>query len=69
MAHNAEHAVDRDTGAIVGITVRDADEGDTTTILLTLPEVADQLDAAATDDAVAAIEEVVADSSDGFRAC
>jgi hypothetical protein len=28
VAHKAEHAVDLDTGAIVGVTVQDADEGD-----------------------------------------
>jgi hypothetical protein len=31
-ADKAEHAIDLETGAIVGITVQDADEGDTTTI-------------------------------------
>ena len=63
LAHKAEHAIDLDTGAIVGITVQGADEGDTTTIQQTLPEAADQLEAVAavTDDAVAMIEEVVAD--------
>src|SRR5213594_2088496 len=63
LAHKAEHAVDLETGAIVGVTVQDADEGDTTTIQQTLPESAEQLDAVAavTDDAVAVIEEVVAD--------
>jgi transposase len=63
LAHKAEHAIDLETGAIVGVTVQDADEGDTTTIQQTLPEAAEQLDAVAavTDDAVAVIEEVVAD--------
>src|SRR5687767_12732243 len=63
LAHKAEHAIDLDTGAIVGVTVQGADEGDTTTIQETLPEVAEQLEAVAavTDDAVAVIEEVVAD--------
>ena len=63
LAHKAEHAIDLETGAIVGVTVQNADEGDTTTIQQTLPEAAEQLDAVAavTDDAVAAIEEVVAD--------
>jgi transposase len=31
LAHKAEHAVDLETGAIVGVTVQDADKGDTTT--------------------------------------
>jgi hypothetical protein len=39
------NAVDLDTGAIVGITVQGADEGDTTTIQETLPESAEQLEA------------------------
>ena len=63
LAHKAEHAVDLETGAIVGVTVQGADEGDTTTIYDTLPEAAEQLEAVAavTDDSVAVIEEVVAD--------
>jgi transposase len=63
LAHKAEHAIDLETGAIVGITVQGADEGDTTTIQQTLPEAAEQLEAVATvsDNAVAVIEEVVAD--------
>ena len=63
LAHKAEHAVDLDTGAIVGITVQGADQGDTTTIEVTLPEAVDQLIAVAavTDDAVATGEELVAD--------
>ncbi len=63
LAHKAEHAIDLETGAIVGVTVQDADEGDTTTIQETLPESAEQLEAvgAVTDDAVAVIEKVVAD--------
>jgi transposase len=63
LAHKAEHAIDLDTGAIVGVTVQGADEGDTTTIQETLPEAGEQLEAVAaiTDDTVAVIEEVVAD--------
>jgi transposase len=55
--------IDLETGAIVGVTVQDADKGDTTTIQETLPEAAKQLEAmaAVTDDAVAVIAEVVAD--------
>ena len=45
LAHKAEHAIDLDNGAIVGITVQDADEGDTSTMQDTLPEAAKQLDA------------------------
>jgi transposase len=63
LAHKAEHATDLETGAIVGVTVQGADEGDTTTIKETLPEAAEHLEAVAavTDDAVTVIEEVVAE--------
>jgi transposase len=63
LAHKAEHAVDLQTGAIVGITVQGADQGDTTTIEVTLPEAVAQLEAVAavTDDVVATGEEVVTD--------
>jgi transposase len=36
LAHKTEHAVDLDTGAIVSVTVQDANAGDTTTIQETL---------------------------------
>jgi transposase len=63
LAHKAEHAIDLETGAIVAVTVQDADEGDTSTLQQTLPEAAEQLEAVAvvTDDALRVIEEVVAD--------
>ena len=63
LAHKAEHAVDLQTRAIVGVTVQGADQGDTTTIEATLPEALEQLEAVAavTDDAVATGEELVAD--------
>lgn len=63
LAHKAEHAVDLDTGAIVGVTVQGADLGDTTTVEATLPEAVEQLEAVAavTEDAVATGEELVAD--------
>jgi len=35
LAHKVEHAVDRETGAIVGGTVQDPDDGDTTTSIET----------------------------------
>src|SRR5262245_53529221 len=47
LAHKAEHAIDLETGAIVGVTVQGADQGDTTTIQETLPEAAEQLEAVA----------------------
>jgi transposase len=63
LAHKAEHAVDLDTGAIVGVTVQGADEGDTTTIAETVTVAAEELEAVATatDDHTAVIAEVVAD--------
>jgi len=38
LAHKAEHAVDLETGAIVAVTLQEADLGDTTTIQTTLPK-------------------------------
>ena len=63
LAHKAEHAVDLETGAIVGVTVQGADQGDTTTIAATVTTAADALEAVATvtDEDTAVIDEVVAD--------
>ena len=58
LAHTAEHAVDLETGAIVGVTVQDADAGDTTTMVDTLIEAADQVAAV---DGASGIAEVVGD--------
>ena len=44
-AHKAEHAVDLETGAIVSVTVQDADDGDTQTSIETLIEAAEQIEA------------------------
>ena len=41
LAHKAEHAVDLETGAIVGVTVPGADQGDTTTIADTVTAAAE----------------------------
>jgi transposase len=38
LAHKVEHAVDLDTGAILAVTLQGADQGDTTTIQMTLSE-------------------------------
>lgn len=38
LAHKAEHAVDLDTGAVVAVTLQEADKGDTTTLHATLCE-------------------------------
>ena len=43
LAHTAEHAVDLETGAIVGVTVQDASAGDTTTLVDTLVTAAEQV--------------------------
>ena len=59
LAHKAEPAVDLETGAIVGVTVQDADEGDTTTSRETLIEAAEQVEAVQPDGN--GIEEVVGD--------
>jgi len=63
LAHKAEHAVDMATGAIVGVTVQGADQGDTTTIAETVTAAAEGLEAVAavTDGRTTVIDEVVAD--------
>jgi transposase len=59
LAHKAEHAVDLETGAIVGVTVQDADEGDTTTSRATLIDAAERVEAVRPDGN--GIKEVVGD--------
>src|SRR6202035_1951301 len=44
LAHKAEHAVDLETGALVAVTLQDADQGDTTTILETAIAAAEQIE-------------------------
>lgn len=62
LAHKAEHAVDLETGAIVAVTLQQADQGDTTTMQITLPEAIEQLEAvAAVNDKVKTGEELVTD--------
>src|SRR5438552_9274004 len=62
LAHKAEHAVDLETGAIVAVTVQDADEGDTTTISETATAAADQIEDAQADvDEPQSLEEIIAD--------
>jgi transposase len=58
LAHKAEHAVDLETGAVVAVTVQDADAGDTTTSIDTLIDAAEQVETVAPD---GEIKEVVAD--------
>jgi len=45
LAHKAEHAVDLETGTIVGVTVQDADDGDTEPSRETLITAAQQIEA------------------------
>ena len=59
LAHKTEHAVDLETGAIVGVTVQDADEGDTTTSRETLIDAAERVEAVRPDGE--GITEVVGD--------
>jgi len=59
LAHKAEHAVDLETGAVVAVTVQDADEGDTTTSRDTLTAAAEQIEAVVPDGD--GLKEVVAD--------
>ena len=59
LGHKAEHAVDLETGAIVGVTVQTADDGDTTTCVETLIEVAEQVETVRPEGE--GIEEIVGD--------
>src|SRR5919106_1953181 len=43
LAHKAEHAVDMETGAVIAVTLQAADQGDTTTIIETLAETAENV--------------------------
>ena len=43
LAHKAEHAIDLESGALVAVTLQDADEGDTTTIADTATAAAEQV--------------------------
>lgn len=63
LAHKAEHAVDMETGAVVGVTVQGADQGDTTTVEETLTVAAEELEAVAavTEGATDVIDEAVMD--------
>lgn len=53
LAHKAEHAVDLETGAVVGVTLQSADRGDTSSLENTLDEALENL-AVAADDEIAA---------------
>ena len=59
LAHKAEHTVDLETGAVVGVTVQGADTGDTASMVETLIAAAEQVEAVLPDGP--GIEEVVGD--------
>jgi transposase len=59
LAHKTEHAVCLETGAIVAVTVQDADEGDTATSRETLIGTAENVEAVAPEGT--GVEEVVGD--------
>ena len=59
LAHKAEHTVDLETGAVVAVTVQDADAGDTTTSIETLIEAAEQVETVVPDGE--GVQEVVGD--------
>ena len=62
LAHKAEHAVDLETGALVAVTLQDADQGDTTTIIETAIAAAEQIeDAQAAVQAPQPLAEIIAD--------
>jgi transposase len=44
LAHKAEHAVDMETGAVLAVTLQDANAGDTTKVRQTLIVVAEQME-------------------------
>jgi len=62
LAHKAEHAVDLETGALLAVTLQDADQGDTTTIVETAIAAAEQIeDAQAAVQAPELLAEIIAD--------
>src|SRR5258705_2059553 len=62
LAYKAEHAVDLETGALVAVTLQDADQGDTTTIIETVIATAEQSeDAQAEIQAPELLAEIIAD--------
>ena len=60
LAHKAEHTVDLETGAVVGVTVQGADTGDTASMVETLIAAAEQVEAVPPDGP--GIEDVVGDN-------
>jgi transposase len=64
LAHKAEHAVDLETGALFAVTLQDAAQGDTTTIIEAAFAAAEQIeDAQAAVQAPELLAEIIADKS------
>jgi len=62
LAHKAEHAVDLENGALVAVTVQDADQGDTATIVETAIAAAEQIEVAQAEvQEPQALQEIIAD--------
>ena len=62
LAHNAEQAVDPESGAVIAVTVQGADQGDTRTLGTTAITAAEQVEAAhTTTDARGTLKDIVAD--------
>ena len=64
LAHKAEHAVDLESGAVVAVTVQEADQGDTATMVETIITAAEQVEKIVEDGPAAErgrVQEVVAD--------
>ncbi len=59
LAHKVEHAVDLETGAVVGVTIQGADKGDTATMAETLVTATEQVETVLPE--AAGVSEVVAD--------
>ena len=64
LAHKAEHAIDLESGALVAVTLQDADQGDTTTIVETAIAAAEQVEAAHAAPDEEGLHEIVADKGD-----
>ena len=64
LAHKAEHAIDLESGALVAVTLQDADQGDTTTIVETAIAAAEQVEAAPAAPDEEGLHEIVADKGD-----
>ena len=69
LAHTAEHAVDLETGTIVGVTVQDASAGDTTTLIDTLVTAAEQVEAVGAPGIATVVADKGYDSNESMVGC